>query len=352
MHSTKAKIKLKSPKESKTQTENSIVSFFKKILNLEDPSDKPELIFPSSSPSPLSLSLKDPPHSNLLQQNSSFPNSTPFTSQEWQEHFSNRLPSQLNQNRLLIFLKTGIPPSLRAKIWIYLSGSFESYKQNKQQSTYQELLLSTNPTAEEQINKDLHRTFLNESRNKLIKLENTNKLFNVLKAYAVYDKEVGYCQGTNTIVATLLHCINKEELCFWTFCNLMQKNCWRDFFIANTPKLFRMINILQTNIKQQLRDLYAYFQKVNLDEYLGIMITHYFLTLFTYECPLELSLRIIDLFWVYEEKVIFDIVVVLLKSKQEKLMTMDKEDIMVYLKKNLVFDVIKEKGIDFIMNSI
>ena len=54
----------------------------------------------------------------------------------------------------------------------------------------------------------------------------------------------------------------------------------------------------------------------------------------------------------YEEKVIFDIVIVLLKSKQDKLMTMDKEDIMVYLKKNLVFDVIKEKGIDFIMNSI
>jgi hypothetical protein len=93
-------------------------------------------------------------------------------------------------------------------------------------------------------------------------------------------------------------------------------------------------------------------KKVNLDEYLGIMITHYFLTLFTYDCPLELSLRIIDLFWVYEEKVIFDIVIVLLKSKQDKLMTMDKEDIMVYLKKNLVFDVIKEKGIDFIMNSI
>ena len=352
MHSENAKPQIKSPKEAESESNNSIVSFFKKILNLEDPSNKPELIFPSTSPSSLSLSINASIHSYLSQQIRSLPNSTPFTSQEWEEHFSNRLPSQLNPNRLLISLKSGIPPSLRGKIWIYLSGSFETYKQHKQQSTYQQLLLSTNPPAEEQINKDLHRTFLNQNKNELVKFRYPNKLYNVLKAYAVYDKEVGYCQGTNTIVASLLHCIKKEEFCFWTFCNLMQKNYWRDFFIANTPKLFRMIDILQTKIKQQLKELYAYFKKVNLDEYLGIMITHYFLTLFTYDCPLDLSLRVIDLFWVYEEKVIFDIVVVLLRLKQDKLMTMDKEDIMVYLKKNLVFDVIEEKGIDFIMSSI
>ena len=38
-----------------------------------------------------------------------------------------------------------------------------------------------------------------------------NKLFNVLKAYANYDKEVAYVQGLNYIVGLLLYYIEDEE---------------------------------------------------------------------------------------------------------------------------------------------
>lgn len=38
-----------------------------------------------------------------------------------------------------------------------------------------------------------------------------NKLFNVLKAYANYDNEVGYVQGLNYVVGLMLYFIEDEE---------------------------------------------------------------------------------------------------------------------------------------------
>ena len=36
-------------------------------------------------------------------------------------------------------------------------------------------------------------------------------MFRVLKAYANYDKEIGYTQGMNFIVASLLYCLNPNN---------------------------------------------------------------------------------------------------------------------------------------------
>jgi hypothetical protein len=46
-------------------------------------------------------------------------------------------------------------------------------------------------------------------------------LLNILKTYSVYDLEVGYVQGMNMVVASLLYHIKKEEECFWAFVELM-----------------------------------------------------------------------------------------------------------------------------------
>ena len=280
------------------------------------------------------------------------PLTKPYSINEWQEFFSSNSPDTIDQSRLLISLKAGIDPGLRGKIWMFLSHSFESYKENKNtENCYQTLLSGSNPKAEDLISRDIHRTLLNKDKRTVIRVDE-KKLFNVLKAYSVYDKDMGYCQGTNSIAATLLQCIGKEEFCFWTFRNLMKIFLWRDFFIQKTPKLFRMLDIMKDNIKAKLTDLYDYFISIKFDEYLDIMFTHFFLTLFTYDCPIELSFRIFDLFWVYEEKVIFDTVINVLSLKKEKIKTMAYEELLVYLKNDLVFDVVEEYGVDYIISMI
>lgn len=35
-------------------------------------------------------------------------------------------------------------------------------------------------------------------------MSNDNPLFNVLMAYGIYDKEVGYCQGMNIVASWIL----------------------------------------------------------------------------------------------------------------------------------------------------
>jgi hypothetical protein len=114
------------------------------------------------------------------------------------------------------------------------------------------------------INKDIDRTILTQykkSTSEVLILDHERKknLYSVLKAYASYDNEVRYCQGTNFIVAILLSNINSKRYTFWTFVNIMNKNKWRDLFTKNTPKLLRMIDILQNCIKKNLPRLYNHF---------------------------------------------------------------------------------------------
>ncbi len=98
-------------------------------------------------------------------------------------------------------------------------------------------------------------------------LENQNKiskLFRILKAYAIYDNEVSYMQGTNFIVAVLLTKIKSEKACFWIFYQIMNRHGWRNFFIEGTPKLMKMLDILNYSIKEDLPELYKHFEKENV----------------------------------------------------------------------------------------
>lgn len=61
------------------------------------------------------------------------------------------------------------------------------------------------------ISKDVSRT-LSELKMWREDMEcGNNKLFNVLKAYANYDNEVGYVQGLNYVVGLMLYFIEDEE---------------------------------------------------------------------------------------------------------------------------------------------
>jgi hypothetical protein len=55
------------------------------------------------------------------------------------------------------------------------------------------------------------------------------------------------------------------------------------------------------------------------------VFTQYFLTLFSYNAPIEYAKRVVDLFWLYEEKAIFDCIIHILDLQKEKLMKMDCE---------------------------
>jgi len=104
---------------------------------------------------------------------------------------------------------------VRPKAWFYLSGAYLLKKKNP--NVYNELLEKPgNPTTIEEIKKDKHRQFpfhemfLDEQKVGQI------ELFNVLKAYSIYNPKVGFCQAQAPIAAFLLMHLPAEDA-FWVF---------------------------------------------------------------------------------------------------------------------------------------
>lgn len=84
-------------------------------------------------------------------------------------------------------------------MWQLFSGS----KDEKLEERYRELLDETS-SHEKLILRDLARTFPGHQYFKERGGAGQEGLFNVVKAYSLYDPEVGYCQGLAFVVGPLL----------------------------------------------------------------------------------------------------------------------------------------------------
>jgi hypothetical protein len=91
--------------------------------------------------------------------------------------------------------KGGIPSPIRGLVWQIIAKSRDSSEE------YKELLLLSSPF-EKQITRDLTRTFPNHPY--FMQETGRRALFNVAKAYSLFDQEVGYCQGLAFIIGCLL----------------------------------------------------------------------------------------------------------------------------------------------------
>lgn len=85
-----------------------------------------------------------------------------------------------------------------------------------------------------------------------------NRLYNVLKAYASYDNEIGYAQGVNYLAAILLIYIEDEASVFWCLVHLLYRKNWRMIYDDNTPKLVSLLELLRERMLQRMPDILAY----------------------------------------------------------------------------------------------
>lgn len=162
-------------------------------------------------------------------------------------------------------MRAGINDKLRGPIWTTLARSMNAALSHNE-DLYYKLININDDALDDRINRDIKRTILYTKNKKNIKLNSRKtQIFNILKAYAVYDAEVNYCQGTNFIVALILCYINSERLSFWTFLQLMYEKNWRDLFRTSTPKLMKMMEIFQSNLKTKNSLLYKHFETIEVN---------------------------------------------------------------------------------------
>lgn len=108
--------------------------------------------------------------------------------------------SEKRPKNLAPLVRLGIPEKFRGNIWQRLANV-----DNKTDMTDMYRVLLTKETkCETVIQRDIHRTFPAHKFFSEIGGSGQDVLFKVSKAYAVYDTEVGYCQGLSFIAASLL----------------------------------------------------------------------------------------------------------------------------------------------------
>uniref|UniRef100_A0A8D0FAI6 Rab-GAP TBC domain-containing protein n=1 Tax=Strix occidentalis caurina TaxID=311401 RepID=A0A8D0FAI6_STROC len=96
-------------------------------------------------------------------------------------------------------IRKGIPHHFRAIVWQLLCSATDKPVKNQ----YSELLKMSSP-CEKLIRRDIARTYPEHEFFKGQDSLGQEVLFNVMKAYSLVDREVGYCQGSAFIVGLLL----------------------------------------------------------------------------------------------------------------------------------------------------
>ena len=96
-------------------------------------------------------------------------------------------------------VRSGIPHHFRGMAWQLLCGAHDSEDKLK----YSEYMKSQS-ACEKVIRRDIARTYPEHDFFKKKDGIGQEALFNVMKAYSIHDREVGYCQGTAFIVGLLL----------------------------------------------------------------------------------------------------------------------------------------------------
>ncbi|CAF4112022.1 unnamed protein product, partial [Adineta steineri] len=122
--------------------------------------------------------------------------------------------------------RKGIPPSVRGQAWYHLSAAkyrHENADRNCPTGSVFNFYLTQTPALNvlEDIRKDLARSFPDHE---MFRDDGCGQqsLFDVLKAYAVHDPAVGYCQAQAPIAAILLMHLPPEQA-FWVFVQINEE---------------------------------------------------------------------------------------------------------------------------------
>ena len=102
------------------------------------------------------------------------------------------------------------------------------------------------------IGKDLSRTISGFKEFKVDPGSGKNRLYNVLKVYSNFDREVGYCQGINYLAAFFILNIDEDQDAFWCLEELLcGEHSWRDIFRDDTPRLVSLLEEIEAKLKKK-----------------------------------------------------------------------------------------------------
>uniref|UniRef100_A0A4W3I1Q3 TBC1 domain family member 4 n=1 Tax=Callorhinchus milii TaxID=7868 RepID=A0A4W3I1Q3_CALMI len=231
----------------------------------------------------------------------------------------------------------GVPKSRRGEIWQFLAEQYRLRhrlpdKYQPGDISYKELLKQLT-TQQHAILVDLGRTFPTHPYFSAQLGAGQLSLFNLLKAYSLLDKEVGYCQGISFVAGVLLlH--TSEEQAFQMLKYLMYDLGFRKQYRPDMMSLQVQMYQLSRLLHDYHRDLYSHLEDNEVSP--SLYAAPWFLTFFASQFPLGFVARIFDIMFLQGTEVIFKAALSLLSSHKELIMQCDSfESIVDFIKSTI-----------------
>ncbi|CAG9313169.1 unnamed protein product [Blepharisma stoltei] len=267
-----------------------------------------------------------------------------FTKEDWislleKNDLHHTCPKRIHKSLLF-----GIPDSLRGQIWPFLARAT-----HMDSSTYKTLSQRKDTIFEPLIQKDLARTFPDHEMYKDTKGIGQSGILRILRAYAQFDNEIGYCQGMAFIVGLLLIHIKSEELTFWTFVSIMWDKNWREVFKTGTPKLVGMLDSFSNKLQSLLPEVHCHLQTENLEI---TCFSPFFITIFGCKAPIQNAMRVIDMFLYEGEQVLYSLLLNMLTLKRGKILRMNFEELFRYFNNEMAKECLDEYNLATLLSPV
>ncbi|KYR02747.1 hypothetical protein DLAC_00210 [Tieghemostelium lacteum] len=224
---------------------------------------------------------------------------------------SNKFPSKVKSRSI-----KGIPDRVRGQAWSLMAQTSIQLKNNP--TKFDELLLIKSKS-ELEIDLDVNRAFRNNIQFRERYGTGQITLFNVLKVFSNYDKEIGYTQGMSSIASLLVMYLPEREA-FWTFERLMYKPeyAMSTLFENGLGGLQKMMFVFGKVLEKYLPDVDKKLKEFSITP--SLYCVKWFMIGFLDTFTFNYSIRIWDLIFSHGFKIVYSVGITILKSIRKQIL--------------------------------
>ncbi|KAF8378505.1 hypothetical protein HHK36_029847 [Tetracentron sinense] len=236
---------------------------------------------------------------------------------DW-KHYVRRKPHVVKRR-----IRKGIPDCLRGLVWQLISGSRDLLLMNP--GVYEQLVIYETSASELDIIRDISRTFPSHVFFQQRHGPGQRSLYNVLKAYSVYDRDVGYVQGMGFLAGLLLLYMSEEDA-FWLLVALLKGAVhapMEGLYLVGLPLVQQYLFQFEQLVREHLPKLGEHFSQEMINP--TMYASQWFITVFSYSFPFHLALRIWDVFLNEGVMIVFQVGLALLQYCQDDLIKLPFE---------------------------
>ncbi|KAL0681113.1 hypothetical protein Bca4012_047960 [Brassica carinata] len=239
---------------------------------------------------------------------------------DW-KHYVKRKPHVVKRR-----IRKGIPDCLRGLVWQLISGSRDLLLMNP--GVYEQLVVYETSASELDIIRDISRTFPSHVFFQKRHGPGQRSLYNVLKAYSVYDRDVGYVQGMGFVAGLLLLYMSEEDA-FWLLVALLKgavHSPMEGLYQAGLPLVQKYLLQFDQLVRELMPKLGEHFTQEMINP--SMYASQWFITVFSYSFPFHSALRIWDVFLAEGINIVFKVGLALLKHCHDDLVKLPFEELM------------------------